>query len=133
MGTRRGALTGIHILVAEDNEDAREILRTVLEYFGAVVTVVHNARAALRAMRAVVPDVVVADVRLGDRDAPWLVREARKLSVEAPFIAVSGLDYDDERIREHGFAAYLRKPVDHDRLIDTLLSVVRGGLSDRAG
>ena len=133
MGTRRGALTGIHVLVAEDNDDAREILRTVLEYFGALVTAAHNARGALKAMRGVVPDVVIADVRLGDRDAMWLVREARKVSVKAPVIAVSGFDFEEHRLQEHGFAAYLRKPVDHDRLIDTVLAVVHRGLSDRAG
>lgn len=133
MGTRRGALSGIHILVAEDNEDAREILRTLLEYFGAVVTVAHNARGALKTMRGVAPDVLIADVRLGDRDAMWLIRQARKASVKAPVIAVSGFDFEEHRLQEQGFAAYLRKPVDHDRLIDTVLAVVRRGLSDRAG
>jgi len=127
MSSRRGALTGLHIVVAEDNEDSREILRTVLEYFGAFVTHAASAAAALRVLRGAAPDLIIADMRLGDHNATWLVREARKIPVKAPVIAISGLDFDEQRLQEHGFAAYLRKPVDHDRLVDTILAVVNRG------
>jgi two-component system OmpR family response regulator/two-component system response regulator QseB len=97
----------------------------VLEYFGAFVTQAQSARDALQALQRVTPDVIIADIRLGDHNATWLVREARKVPVKAPVIAVSGLDFDERRLQEHGFAAYLRKPVGHDRLVDTVLHVVK--------
>ena len=44
------ALIGIHVLVVDDDPDARELFRTVLQYCGALVTVVSTAPEALDAM-----------------------------------------------------------------------------------
>jgi ATP-binding cassette subfamily B protein len=123
--SRRGALFGIHVLVVESNEDARQILRMLLSYFGAAVTTTGSAREALRTLRHISPDVVIADMKLGDHDAFWLMRGARKLASRAPFVAVSGQDFDERQLLQDGFEAFLRKPLDHDRLIDVVLTVVR--------
>jgi CheY-like chemotaxis protein len=48
--SRQGVLTGLHILIAEDDLDAREILNSLLRYFGAHVTTVSNARDAVAAL-----------------------------------------------------------------------------------
>ena len=48
MGAREGVLVGLHILVVEDDVDARQILQMLLEHFGALTTVVTNAPEALR-------------------------------------------------------------------------------------
>ena len=104
MDSRRGALTGLHIVVVEDNEDAREILRSLLGYFGASITAATGASEGLEFLGHVAPDVVVTDVRLGDQDATWLLREARKIGCHAPFIAVSGLDVDEQALSASGFA-----------------------------
>src|SRR5262245_26777780 len=42
------ALHGVHVMLVEDNVDARNIIRRVLEHCGAVVTVTETARGALR-------------------------------------------------------------------------------------
>ena len=60
--SREGVLYGLHVLVVEDDADAREILTSVLTYFGAFITAVPSAEDALRHLRAVRPDVVVTDV-----------------------------------------------------------------------
>ncbi len=121
MDSRSGSLAGLYVLVVEDNVDAREILRLVLTYFGAAVATAQSAREGLSALREVDPDVTIADIHLGDREAPWLLREARKVGCRAVFLAVSADDFDEARLREQGFAAYLRKPVDHERLVETVL------------
>jgi DNA-binding response OmpR family regulator len=123
--SRVGALTDIHVLVVEDDRDARDILCMVLRYFGAMVTAVPTAGEALRHLQNVMPDVVLADMQLPDHDAGWLTREARSQGVMVPFISVSALDFDAELVGDFGFDAYLRKPVDHIRLVDAILSVVR--------
>jgi CheY-like chemotaxis protein len=120
-----GALTGLHVLVVEDNADARGILTAVLEYCGAFVTPIATARDALRFLQQATPDAVVADMHLPDHDAPWLVREARHLRTVAPFIAVSAADFDPEELEAQGFALFLRKPLDLSRLADAVLAVVR--------
>src|SRR5437868_15333160 len=56
------ALVGLHVLVVDDDPEARELLRTVLEYGGALVTVVAAARDALRTLQRVAPDAVVTDI-----------------------------------------------------------------------
>jgi DNA-binding response OmpR family regulator len=115
----------MYILVADDNDDARGIFESVLAYHGAFVVTARSARDALRKLVQVRADAVVCDVQLGDADAMWLIGEVRNRKGATPFIAVSGLDYDEREMQTAGFAAYLRKPVDHQQLVDTLLSVLR--------
>jgi CheY-like chemotaxis protein len=119
-----GALTGLHVLVVEDNADARAILTAVLEYCGAFVTQTATAGDALRFLQQATPDAVVADMRLPDHDARWLVREARRLRTVAPFVAVSAEDFDQEELDAQGFSIFLRKPLDLPRLVDAVLAVV---------
>ena len=125
MGSRPvGALSGVYALVVDDNVDARTILQALLVYHGAFVVTARSARDALRKLRQARPDVVVCDVQLGDRDALWLLGEARKRRTTSPFIAVSGLDYDEPTMRASGFAAYLPKPVSQERLVQMILAAV---------
>lgn len=49
----------------------------------------------------------------------------RAHGVTAPFIALSGLDFDSQRLEELGFEAYLRKPVDHHVLVDAVVAAAR--------
>ena len=120
----RGALTGLHVLVIDDNADARAILTAVLEYCGAFVTQAATAGDALRFLQQATPDAVVADMHLPDHDAAWLVREARDIRTVAPFIAVSAADFDQEELEAQGFAIFLRKPLDLTRLVEAVLAVV---------
>ena len=122
--SRRGALTGLHILVVEDNEGALEILRAVLEYSGALVTTATRAAEGMRCLREATPDAVLIDFRLPDHNGTWLVREGRTIPYDGPFIAVSALDFDG-RLEDHGFDAFVRKPVDHDRLVDAVLAAIK--------
>ena len=122
-----GALSGVFVLVAEDDHDARHILETLLTYLGALVSTAPSAAAALNILGQVRADVVVCDVNLGDQDALWLIEEARRHQPDTPFIAVSGRDYDEHEMRRAGFAASLTKPVRQDLLISTILRAVGRG------
>lgn len=124
LGTRGVVLTGLHVLVVEDNADARAILRMLLSYYGALVTEAATASEALRALSHVVPDVVITDIFLGTTDALDLLKSVRRRGWRAPFIAVSAQDFDSQFLESAGFAAYARKPIDHQRLVDTILAVV---------
>ena len=119
-----GELSGVLVLVVDDNDDAREILRSILAYLGAFVATAASAAAALNLLAQIQADVVVCDVNLGDADAMWLIREARQHQPVTPFIAVSGQDYDEDEMRRAGFMAYLTKPVRQDLLIGKILRAV---------
>jgi DNA-binding response OmpR family regulator len=54
-----------------------------------------------------------------------VISDARRRGIRVPFIAVSGRDFNPRELERAGFAAYLRKPLDHKKLVDTILAVVR--------
>ena len=117
-------LSGIFVLVVEDDEDARYILDSFLTYLGAFVWAAASAEAARSILGQLKADVVVCDVNLGDNDALWLVQHAREHQLSTPFIAVSGQDYDEHEMRQRGFAASLTKPVRPEVLVSTILRAV---------
>ncbi len=68
-------LDGVHVLVVEDTDDSREVLRVVLEYCGALVTTAASAEEAKRVLENVRPHVVVSDIAMPD-DGVKLIRES---------------------------------------------------------
>jgi CheY-like chemotaxis protein len=114
----RGSLSGVHVLLVEDEPDSLELIRAVLEYCGALVTGAMSADDALAVMRRVIPDVLVSDVMMPDRDGYWLIRRVRALPPheggEVPAVVVTALSFpeDRERVLSEGFQAHLVKPVD---------------------
>jgi CheY-like chemotaxis protein len=74
------ALLGVHVLVVDDDDDARQLLRTILRYCRALVTVTASAREALTVLARVTPDALVGDIAMPEEDGYWLIRELRALS-----------------------------------------------------
>jgi CheY-like chemotaxis protein len=110
-------LTGTHVMVVDDNADAREILRSVLSYCGALVTTVDSAAAALKLLHEVRPDVVISDIAMPRNNGLWLIRKIRGMRADkggrVPVLAISAHDdvYDRSRLLAAGFQEYLVKPV----------------------
>ena len=122
MAVPSNVLSGFQILVIDDNPTAREIFSLALRHSGATVATASSARAALDVLRRFTPDVILADMRLPDEGAAWIVSEARKIGITAAFIAVSGSNSGGDSLRADGFHAYLHTPVDRGRLFDAILS-----------
>jgi CheY-like chemotaxis protein len=125
------ALVGLHVLVVDDDSEARMLLRTVLEYGGALVTVVATARDALRTLQRVTPDAVVSDIAMPHENGYWLIREMRELEGvrghRIPAIAITGHAdvHGLDRTLEAGFDAHLTKPVDPWDLCRVIATLVR--------
>ena len=111
-------LDGLHVMLVEDNADARTIVRRVLEHCGAVVTVAETARGALRRLRAMPgrPHVLISDIALPGHDGYWLLRQVRALGrlSTLPAIAITAHrnEYDREDTLAAGFQEYFQKPLD---------------------
>jgi CheY-like chemotaxis protein len=125
------ALVGLHVLVVDDDAETRALLRTVLEYGGALVTVVATARDALRSLQRVSPDVVVSDIAMPQETGYWLIREMRGLEAvrghRIPAIAITGHTdvHGPDRTLTAGFDAHLTKPIDPWELCRLIASLVR--------
>jgi signal transduction histidine kinase len=114
---------GRRVLVVEDNRDAREMLRLVLEMEGHSVVDTGDAASAVRLAAENAPDVVIIDLGLPDMDGFEVARRIRaRLGDDARLIAVTG--YGDPeahaRGRDAGFDAHLVKPVEPGDLLRAL-------------
>lgn len=123
-----GALRGLHVLVVDDNHDTREMLRQLLTHAGALVTTVDSGERALAALQNVLADVVVSDLSMPRYDGRWLIRSIRGLEgrqAVMPAIAITA--YRETEAESDallaGFDAYLEKPLDFRRLIETIVRV----------
>jgi PAS domain S-box-containing protein len=112
------------LLLVEDHRDAGEVLGTILEIWGYDVRVVLDAAAALAAVDAWAPDVVLSDLGLPQMDGYELARCLRRhpSTREATLIALSGYGRDEDRRAslDAGFDHHLVKPPDLQILADLL-------------
>ena len=127
----KGFLSGIHVLIAEDNEDTRELLEVVLTHAAARVTAAPDGGAALEAIRRLLPDILVADLAMPRKDGFWLIEQVRALPPHAggriPAVAVSALvaPPDIERAKAAGYTEHVSKPADPGRLAALIGDLVR--------
>jgi PAS domain S-box-containing protein len=110
-----------HVLVVEDNRDAADSLRLLLEVSGYEVTVAYSGPMGLEAATRELPDVVICDIGLPGLDGFGVARALRQNpgTRAARLIAVTGYGQpaDRERALEAGFDEHLVKPVDPETLL----------------
>jgi signal transduction histidine kinase/CheY-like chemotaxis protein len=120
----RRAATRLRVLVVEDNRDAADSLRMLLQLYGYEVTVAYTGPAGVAAANEWRPDVVLCDIGLPGLDGYGVVRALRRnpATAQARMIAVSGYgrDEDREKSQQAGFDAHLTKPADPDKLQELL-------------
>jgi CheY-like chemotaxis protein len=121
-------LSGMRVLVVEDDPRNRELVRQVLEGQGAVVTVADSAESALEVLRGDPPSVVVSDLKMPAHDGYWLIRQLRAHAPTAHIAAVALTGCDDSFDRQSALAAgfhdYLVKPIDPQHLYRAIASAV---------
>jgi CheY-like chemotaxis protein len=126
-----GPLSGFHVLIVDDNRDARVIYTTILSHCGAFVTAVSSASAAARALKQVQPDVVLTDLSMPGHDGLWLARWLRRRETKAgghiPTIAITARDdlYDRSSMTESGLDDWLVKPVSHRDLVRSVAALAQ--------
>jgi CheY-like chemotaxis protein len=113
------------ILIVEDNEDGRFMMRTFLQLKGYRVREARDGMEAIAAAAGERPDLILMDLQLPRMDGIAVTRELRMrpLSREIPIVIVSG--WDPKRYRAEALTAgcdeYLLKPVDFS-LLDAILT-----------
>jgi CheY-like chemotaxis protein len=120
-----------NILIADDYDDNRELLRLILETEGFRIREARNGVEALDAARAEAPSVALIDLSMPTLDGFGLLRELRadERTRSVPCVAVTAFaaNQDRQRALAAGFDAYISKPFRHKELIDLVRGLVRQG------
>ncbi len=128
-------LSGLQVLVVDDDTDTREYVTTVLQQHGATVTAVASVRQALSTIEKSPPDVLVSDIGMPEEDGYTLIDKLRNLEPEIggqiPAIALTAYvrEQDCYRALEYGFQEYVTKPVEPTHLINSVTKLIQRGKS----
>ncbi|MGH7266387.1 MAG: response regulator [Candidatus Rokuibacteriota bacterium] len=125
------SLRGLRILIVEDHEDSRELLRQMVSIAGARPMVATDGREALEMLAMARPHIVLCDLRMPRLDgfevAQRLRTNPRYRTI--PLVAVTALRDDRDYLRtlEAGFDAHLAKPIEYDDLVAVLARFANRG------
>jgi hypothetical protein len=115
-------LEGVHVFSVDDEPDARDLLRAVLEEQGAQVTSFSSGQEALAALERAKPTVLVCDVGMPNMDGYQMIRTLRAKEGRGeriPALALTAFARAEDRKRSliAGYQAHLAKPFDVGELI----------------
>src|SRR5712671_1770252 len=119
-------LDGLRILVVDDDQAAGEAVQEMLRQAGAEVSAVTSAEEARRAVAELHPQLIVCDIAMPGENGYSFIRNLRQLGAardaQVPAIALTALAGEEDRRRSlaAGFQEHLSKPVDIDRLVQTV-------------
>ena len=134
-------LTGIRLLVVDDEPGARDLIANVLQGYGAEVSLAESGQAALTKLFEQRPHVLIADLGMPGMDGYGLIEQVRALDPDfggqTPAIAVTGYASPVDRLRalQAGYQNHVAKPVEPHELAIVIASLTgRSSLPDkRAG
>jgi len=125
-------LDGIRVLVVDDEPDARDLIRRILQERGAVVGTVASGAEALHALEVEPPHVLLSDIGMPGMDGYQLIRSVRASDLDhrtVPAIALTAFARGEDRKKAllAGYQSHLAKPFDIAELV-----IMVAGLVDRA-
>lgn len=117
------------VLIADDKESSRELLRTILEHANYDVVEAADGEEALLVASEANPHLVILDIHMPKRDGFGVIKELRKDPAlqDLPIMALTASASLDERdrIMDSGFDACLIKPIGPAKLRDAVASLLR--------
>jgi PAS domain S-box-containing protein len=128
-------LSGVRVLVVDDDTDSRDFIAFVLEQDGALVIAVSSAYEALATLAELKPDVLVSDISMPEMDGYILIHQVRNWALEQgsqiPVIALTAFarNADQEKALKAGFQMHLSKPVNPEELITAIAKIVQTKVS----
>lgn len=125
------SLSGMRVIVVDDEADSREFIITLLEQSGAEVIAVASASEAIEAVSHVKADVLISDIGMPDEDGYSLIRKVRALRAEQggmiPAVAVTAYARSEDRTRAiaSGFQMHISKPVEPEELVTVVATFLK--------
>jgi PAS domain S-box-containing protein len=127
-------LSGLRIMVVEDDEQTCAMMFRVLKEYGAVVATAGSVEDALEQLISFDPQVLISDIGIPGKDGYQLIREVRTQGVSMkrlPAIALTAFARfeDEQQALRAGYQLYLTKPIDVAKLIDAIVAVAPESLT----
>jgi CheY-like chemotaxis protein len=122
------ALSGLTVLVVEDDAATREVITMMLVTAGATVRAAGSVDDALRTIQWLRPDIVVSDISMPGEDGYTLMRKLRAVergrsAIPAIALTAHARPEDTQQAFVAGFAEHLAKPVDAPDLVAAIARV----------
>lgn len=121
-------LTGLHLLIAEDEEDNFEFLKIRLRKSVKVLSRAKNGEEVLEILKTSSPDLILMDLKMPGMDGYTTTREIRKSGSQIPIIALTAYSQPEEKrlAAEAGCTLFLSKPVEKTQLFATISKALTG-------
>ena len=127
------SLSGLRILIVDDEEDARELITVMLSKSGALMKAASSASEALKLLQDWRPDVLIADIGMPVEDGYGLIKRLRELPKDkggqTPALALTAYARTEDRVRalSAGYQVHLSKPVDRVELAAVVARLTERG------
>lgn len=114
------------VLVAEDSSVIQNLTKKILQFQNFDIKSVKNGKEVLKSMEAEPFDLILMDINMPQMDGMTCIREIRSMSnktkASIPVVAITGnaKNYSEEDFISAGFNDFLSKPLDFDKLVDTV-------------
>jgi CheY-like chemotaxis protein len=125
------SLRGVKVLVVDDDEDARDVLKAALKSYGAEVTTATGAPQALDTIASEKIDVLVSDINMPGMDGYELIQRVRAMAPEQggriPAVALTAYARAEDRMRalQSGYQTHVPKPVEPAELEIVVATLAR--------
>jgi signal transduction histidine kinase/ActR/RegA family two-component response regulator len=119
-------LSGVKVLVVDDEQDARDLIKRLLSDCAADVLTAATAGEAMTLMELERPDILVSDIGMPDVDGYGLLKLVRAFekdgTTKMPAVALTAFARSEDRIRalRAGFVAHVAKPIEPSELLATI-------------
>jgi CheY-like chemotaxis protein len=125
-------LTGLTLLVIDDERDSLEFAKEALTKQGGTVIIAGGAAEGLEILKAKRPDVIICDISMPGKNGYQFIREVRSMPKNAgsstPAIALTGFARPEDRTKAliAGYQKHIIKPLDTLKLIAAVTALVPG-------
>lgn len=118
-------LEGWTVLAVDDHEDSREVIRDILEFYGATVILAEDGQQGFEVAKEIMPKFIISDISMPELDG-WgmielLKQESRTLHIPVIALTAHAMIGDREKAISKGFHNYLSKPLDPFTFLSQIL------------
>jgi CheY-like chemotaxis protein len=125
------ALSGLRVLVVDDEKDARNLIQAVLQQCNAVVLTASSASEGLDVLQRLQPDILISDIGMPEEDGYSLIKKVRALPSQQggriPAVALTAYARAEDRIKAlaSGFQMHAPKPIEPAELAAIVASLAQ--------